>query len=68
MPSETATNELNELLQKLDAKKREIDRQREAVMMTIGLLSEKSADENGARSGSPSISENDDDGGDSVPW
>lgn len=67
MPSEAATNELNELLQKLDAKKREIDRQRDAVIMTIRLLSEASAGENGARAGSPPISE-DDDGGDSVPW
>lgn len=67
MPSEATTNELTELLQKLDAKKREIDRQRDAVIMTIRLLSEASAGENGSRSGPPSISD-DGDGGDSVPW
>ena len=70
MPSEATVNELNGLLQELDAKKREIDRQRDAVVTTIRLLNESAAAEDDSRFGLPPIQGDDDGGdeGDSVPW
>ena len=70
MPSEAAINELNELLQALDAKKREIDKQRDAVVTTIRLLNESAAVGDGSRFDLPPIQGDGDGGeeGDSVPW
>lgn len=65
MPSEATTNELNDLLQELEAKKREIDKQRDAVITTIRLLNGKSEGEGDLP---PAPGDDGGDKGDSVPW